>query len=457
MKHQERFKKVIEYQNLHWESLDFINRHLYQRIRTTLLNLSTENTLPHLNVLETWSALIRWKTKGEINEEAFQALAPQQIPTWLIDDLNQRAVLKLEHSKTINVHPHTFFEAVLILVSIAEAVGKLNYIMLNDATAPREGVWLRIVYMPPEGKGYASKTAIGDHLRSNDILFNSLPMVADLFALNKTRFGLQNNTRTGHQAFAVLLPAAPKATDTRPQPPTKLEKIKKLIAENATALNLSTTPAEFSRAIGVLAAIHAVLNTSKSEATQLAEINQILDKCKLSLGPSTTGQAEKVLITVFNLLERKLPSSGEESSSADETVPSRSIMKEDDDDQVEKKSRAEAAATIAKDKALVVVEVKEKAIEAKPVDDAKSETKTTEDKPTVAKPPADEKSEADKAVEAKPATPTTEAKTPTDTTAEAESTDTLKAEDKSTERASEPTEDTSKPNNIAPKPNVDTD
>lgn len=401
---------MIEYKDLHWDSLEFIDHYLYQRVRDTLHN-TDDNTTLLLNTLATWSTLIEWKTKGQLDETEFQALTPQRIPTWLLDNLNQRAVLKMEHTKAIRVHPSTFFEALVMLVNIAEAVGKLSYVMLNDAAAPREGVWLRVVYMPPEGKGYASKVAISDHLRDNRVLFDSMFIVADLFALNKTRFGLQNNTRTGHQAFAVLLPvteAPPRIMETRPKPPTKLEKMQKLISENASALNLATTPAQFDKAIGVLAAIHAVLSTDKSDDTKLAEINQILDKSELDLGPSTTGQAEKVLITAYNLLEKKLPSNGEVStSSTDDTLPSRSTT-----DQEETKVEVSQAAQTDKD-----------------------ETPSSEP------PPATTEAKAE-AVQAD--TPEiAEEKT----TVSAESTDASASEEEKDEVPSEPAEDISKPNN----------
>ena len=84
--------------------------------------------------------------------------------------------------------------------------------MFNDAADPREGVWIRIVFKPPKDKPYRSKVAIIDQLDKKDPITKDIALqfvvASDLFGLNDTRFSLQNNTRTGHQAFAVLLPIA---------------------------------------------------------------------------------------------------------------------------------------------------------------------------------------------------------------------------------------------------------
>jgi hypothetical protein len=233
----------MDYQNLNWETLNLARNHLYQRLTDPLsqainsVDLSqdtgqvqrTQNlTDAHrqlsmlYNLVKAWEALIRWKTEKQTEE--FQTINPDEFPDWFLEYLSRRAIIKLEHAHLIRVCPEAFYEGVVLLVNIAEKIGELSHIMFNDAAAPRTGVWLRIVFMPRASPAYQSKQAILDLFDKNDPLATTIAFqfatASDLFELNETRFSLQNNTRTGHQAFAVLLPAlaTTPATDQAAHP-----------------------------------------------------------------------------------------------------------------------------------------------------------------------------------------------------------------------------------------------
>ncbi|NDJ84369.1 MAG: hypothetical protein GYB66_00645 [Chloroflexi bacterium] len=225
---------MTEYPDLHWESLNALRRHLYKRMTAPLAEVmayldaaqkdSSAAPTPSesqsqarsrldalMNLIEAWSTLIDWKASNKIKEVDYSLIKPAELPSWLVDYMSERAVVKMEQKLLLHVHAATFYEGILMLINVADAVGDLSHIMLNDATAPREGVWLRVVFVPPKGNAYQSKLAILDGMDKDDPARHDIALqfaaVSDIFELNQTRFSLQNNTRTGHQAFAVLVPA----------------------------------------------------------------------------------------------------------------------------------------------------------------------------------------------------------------------------------------------------------
>lgn len=259
---------MIEYENLNWKNIEIIKRHVFPRLMKPLQQAmdsiayaqsieenggnmaeTLADAYRHLDITMTvnkaWDLLIQWKIDGKITDGDTQNIAPDQLPDWFLDFLSQKAIIKLEHTDTIHVYPHAFYEGVILLVNIAATVGELSHIMFNDAADPREGVWIRIVFKPPKDKPYRSKVAIIDQLDKKDPITKDIALqfvvASDLFGLNDTRFSLQNNTRTGHQAFAVLLPIAqrdstneistsidtqelePADTDIQPEPETVIE------------------------------------------------------------------------------------------------------------------------------------------------------------------------------------------------------------------------------------------
>ncbi len=233
----------MDYKSLHWESIAFLQEHLYQRLTDPLnkaisfLELAggKEFTLSNpkligdagrnleilMMLVKSWSVLTEWKFKGTVAESEFQPLAQEKFPEWLLGEISEQAVLRLEHTRTLKVQHDTFFEGLILLVSVAKTVGEISHIMSNDAEEPHTGVWLRVVFKPPKTEGFQSRAAVLDYLNSKDAPSQEgvvqYAVADDLFAINNARFSLQKNTRTGHQAFAMLLPVVGRAASSPPK------------------------------------------------------------------------------------------------------------------------------------------------------------------------------------------------------------------------------------------------
>ncbi len=369
---------MIEYNNLNWETLNFVRQHLYPRLsellgETTRLLTGDEGNRAQnqadarrqldmaMNIVSAWELLVRWKTEGnEATTAAFQEVNLTELPEWLLTLLGERAILKMEQSKSIWVHPETFYEGLFLLVNIAEKVGVLSHIMLNDASSPREGVWLRIVFVPAVAGGFQSKVAILDKLNqdasANRDTVIQFAAVNDFLEINRTRFSLQNNTRTGHQAFAVLLPISTTESsstishgdvgDTRPtpslplaapasitnvalpantsspttqitiaaaeEPASTLERVRSLLATASSTLGFEETvdQEKIEKVEDVLAALHHTLQ-AEGEADLLTAMKAILDKVPETLNlkalqekaVAELSDAENALMSVHHLLQ----------------------------------------------------------------------------------------------------------------------------------------------------------
>ncbi len=233
----------MDYKSLHWESIAFLQEHLYQRLTDPLnkaisfieLAGGKEFTLSNpklmgdagrnleilMMLVKSWSVLTEWKFKGTVAESEFQPLAQEKFPEWLLSEIGEQAVLRLEHTRTLKVQHDTFFEGLILLVSVAKTVGEISHIMSNDAEEPHTGVWLRVVFKPPKPEGFQSRAAVLDYLNSKDAPSQEgviqYAVADDLFAINNARFSLQKNTRTGHQAFAMLLPVVGRPASSPPK------------------------------------------------------------------------------------------------------------------------------------------------------------------------------------------------------------------------------------------------
>ncbi len=206
--------------NLDWASLNQLNAHLYDRLQQPILKAieqvyqSPRVTVQQLqlvcNRLQAWSDWIKWREHDDLlGAESFVQLHFGDAPTWVFESLNRYVSIKMEHSKPLYIHPPTFYEALLLLSKVAHQIGKLSHIMTSDANPPQNGVWIRIVFSPPATTPYEGKTAVLKALArsiGNSALFE-LTVIADLLRMNSTQYSLQNNTRTGFQAFAILVPA----------------------------------------------------------------------------------------------------------------------------------------------------------------------------------------------------------------------------------------------------------
>lgn len=205
--------------NLDWNNVDKLSLYLFERLQHPILKAteqvyqSPRVTIQQLqlahNRLNAYTSLVEWKTSDVFPPEAFVKLHLGDAPAWVFESLNRFASIKMEHSKPIYIHPATFYESLLLLTSIAHHVGKLSHITTADATLPQNGVWIRIVFTPPNDEQFKSKSAIKIAL-NNATDYDAtleLDVIADMLCINHTQFALQNNTRTGHQAFSILLPA----------------------------------------------------------------------------------------------------------------------------------------------------------------------------------------------------------------------------------------------------------
>ncbi len=219
--------KSDSYQDINWVSLETVRQHLFSRLRTPLqkaIELTRQSPARAVcqlqraqNTLDAWAALIRWKQDPASIADEFESIDLRQLPDWVSKEIQRQASFSYEQSRQLFVHPATFYEGILQLIQIARSCGKINQIMVNDASAPRAGVWFRIVFVPQNDDQFQSKLSIMDTLTERygaDIPLQ-FALIADLLELNHTRFSLQNNTRTGHQAFAVAINDGPVDTPVK--------------------------------------------------------------------------------------------------------------------------------------------------------------------------------------------------------------------------------------------------
>lgn len=206
--------------NLDWASLNQLSTHLYDRLQQPIAKaieqvyqsprVSVQQLQLVSNRLHAWSDWLKWKTQRDVlGTESFVQMPFGDAPAWIFETLNRYASIKMEHSKPIYVHPPTFYEALLLLVKAAHQIGKLSHIMTNDANPPQNGIWVRIVFSPPQNNQFEGKLAIVRALQraSGEGAYFEISVINDLLQMNHTQYTLQNNTRTGYQAFAILVPS----------------------------------------------------------------------------------------------------------------------------------------------------------------------------------------------------------------------------------------------------------
>lgn len=231
----------MKYEELNWESLELIEAHLRRRVAEPLGKLlegfeaaqrvndkgapaekliaSQQTTAALLNTLKAWSALIAYKRKASAGETTLQVINKAHIPPWLNATLDQKTNLRLEFTRSITSYPETLWEGLLLLYEVAAHISQVAYIQFADALAPKQGVYLRVVFsskaeMPPF-------TSIEDILRHFDpakpdeqIMATQLHIARDMMLMNNAKFTLQNNKKTGQQAFAVYFEAAELTSET---------------------------------------------------------------------------------------------------------------------------------------------------------------------------------------------------------------------------------------------------
>ncbi|MCB9437381.1 MAG: hypothetical protein H6673_10375 [Anaerolineales bacterium] len=319
----------MDYKTLHWESIAFIRQYLAQRLLDLDLPQQT-------NILRAWSTLVQWKNGQKLDENARQAVSLTKLPGWFSEFLSRHAIIKNETLRAVLVYPDTFFEGIGLLISLAESIGELSHIMLSEATPPLEGVWVRVVFTPASGKPYESRQEVLQRLPASDpktrVVATEFHAAEDFFEINHSRLGLQHNTRTGHQAFAVMLPLAGVQTDKpKIEPPKVIEaerskteaakgsnekpidRIYKLLMSEKTNITLPTeTPPreQIERAEDALAVIYQLLEDKATE-NRVEEIRNVLKTETLNLealretttaGDTQPTKAVSLLVKVYDTL-----------------------------------------------------------------------------------------------------------------------------------------------------------
>jgi hypothetical protein len=220
------------YQDLHWDSIRFVKNHLYRRLATPLNNalgrlaIARENPEESreqlrrieytmemgLNVLKAWAALIHVRTGGIIPDAQRRQISPDGLPPWLLDHLHGQTAFRIEQTQPIRVHPESFYESLMLMASASASIGSLKFMVISDAKGSRSGVWVRAVFDPPQAGTYTSlKTLLAVLNLANPVEQDTalqLHLIAEFFRINEGSFVLQNNTQTGEQALAGLVPVA---------------------------------------------------------------------------------------------------------------------------------------------------------------------------------------------------------------------------------------------------------
>lgn len=255
------WQATLDYENIDWNTLGFLNDHTYHRLTNPLIkamgHLDTarlvredkaefEKTLDqaydHLERMVTsmkaWATLTDWRNHHlEPHKKTF---APTDFPDWFTRQIKPHVKFSPKNTLSLNVHHDAFIESILILAELTQHIGTLNEITLQDRKK-KQGVWLRIAFTPPPERRYTSRLDILDSfIRTNpagDELAVRYAVADDLFKMNGTHFALQENQKTGEQAFAIMFPveaeALPKkkiTTEVSPQ----TEKAQ-LVADKTTA------------------------------------------------------------------------------------------------------------------------------------------------------------------------------------------------------------------------------
>jgi hypothetical protein len=230
---------MIDYQDLHWPSLNFLKNHLYRRIASPLnsalgrlaiaqhindpaaakeqfkrIEMSLEIAL---NLIKAWAALIHVQAGGVIRDFQRRQITPASIPSWLVNYLSSQTTVRFDHSEPIFVHPETFYESLILLCQIGGAVGNLKHLSSANATGKYKGVWVRAVFEPPKAGPYASLSKLVESLDLDNPADRDtaiqMQVLGGLMRINQMRFTLQNNIQSNEQALSALLPPAPAARD----------------------------------------------------------------------------------------------------------------------------------------------------------------------------------------------------------------------------------------------------
>jgi hypothetical protein len=246
---------MTTYQDLHWDSLNFVKKNLYRRLATPLNNALgrlaiarhvndpaeareqyrrvEQNLEIALNLVKAWAALIHVKSGGTIRPAQRRQIAPDGFPAWLVEYLNTQTVFRIEHTLPVLVHPETFYESMLLLGLIGAGVGTLKKLVTCDAPDDDHAIWIRAIFEPPSSGPYAGLSAMFKRFSTpeQDMMFQ-LQVLQEFLRINGAALKLQNNRRSGEQALAASLPAA---SAIAPSVPAEVSVSSSLSAQNTTA------------------------------------------------------------------------------------------------------------------------------------------------------------------------------------------------------------------------------
>ena len=229
----------MEYKNLHWETLDFIKAHLYHRLTKPLSQaVETLEQLQHaqnkepglaklrqiqyqlnalMNTINAWATFITFKHNGPLSDFQFKEFTKADIPEWVQSYLQAHTDLRIEFEQIIEVHHDTFIEGILLLFHIARSVSSIGEIQILDAPATKNGIFVRIIFIPANDKApFDSLSDIESQFDPDDMMERDLAIqlvvAREMMELNRAKFNLQNNKKTGQQAFTAFFPAALNST-----------------------------------------------------------------------------------------------------------------------------------------------------------------------------------------------------------------------------------------------------
>jgi len=265
---------MTTYQELHWDSINFLKNHLYRRLASPLNDaLGRLAIARHLenaeaareqydrveqsleiavNLIKAWAALIHVQSGGIIRDYQRRQLMPDSLPAWLINHLNSFTPCRIEHTQPMFVHPESFYESLILLCDIGKAIGGLKYLTMADAKGSRTGIWIRAAFEPPKHGPYTSLGALiaclDKQSAEDQDTAVQLHVLSGFLKINQARFTLQNNTQSGEQALTALFPASAQRSVMSPP--------------DGEQSSVNIPPSAMSR----LAAIAAVLVTSPSES-----------------------------------------------------------------------------------------------------------------------------------------------------------------------------------------------
>jgi hypothetical protein len=224
----------MKYEDLNWETMEFLKTHTYRRLADPLAK-SIENieharhtsnieraqkkllhtqyiTEALLNTVNAWAALVSYRHHGPLDDFQFQPLTPDKIPAWFRSYFEQHIPLKLAFEHQALVQLETFLESILLLYSVASAISKVSYIQIADALPPKRGIYVRVVFFTAEDKapfgnlGEIMAQFDSQNMAERDLAIQ-LFLARDMMNLNRAKFSLQNNKKTGQQAFSSFLAA----------------------------------------------------------------------------------------------------------------------------------------------------------------------------------------------------------------------------------------------------------